>query len=75
MKSAVALANELSKESFDLVIFSNGIITTKERKQSSEGVELDLAVSYLSRFAFLKTWLASTSSSIGASRGIYIIIT
>jgi len=52
MKNASELASqELDLTCFDIVLFTNGITTTPVRKQTSEGVELDLAVSYLSRLA------------------------
>jgi NAD(P)-dependent dehydrogenase (short-subunit alcohol dehydrogenase family) len=55
MHSAEALANEVSQQwtQGDILVFTNGIFSTAERKVTEEGLELDLAVSYLSRMAFL----------------------
>lgn len=52
MRNAVELAKEVEAESLDAIVFTNGIFAAPERQVSSEGIELDLAVSYLSRFAF-----------------------
>lgn len=54
MKSAKGLAKDLAKEwaTLDAVVLTNGIISSPEREETSEGIEKDLAVSYLSRFVF-----------------------
>lgn len=52
MRNAVDLAKEVDAENLDAVIFTNGIFAARERQVSPEGIELDMAVSYLSRFAF-----------------------
>ena len=54
MKSAAALADEIDVAALDTIVFTNGIMAARERQVSAEGIELDLAVSYLSRFAFAR---------------------
>jgi NAD(P)-dependent dehydrogenase (short-subunit alcohol dehydrogenase family) len=43
-----------SVDSLDVILFTNGIVTKSTREASSEGIELDMAVSYLSRLVMLK---------------------
>lgn len=50
MKSAAA---ELPAEDLDMLIFTNGILPQKKRVVTSDGLEADLAVSYISRFVIL----------------------
>jgi len=52
MKTAAALADEIDVAGLDAIVFTNGIITNPVRQESGEGLELDMAVSYLSRLVF-----------------------
>lgn len=56
--SSAATAREtgaaLPAERFDLVVFTTGIITAPQREETAEGIERDMAISYLSRFAILR---------------------
>ena len=54
MKNAKALAEDVDVEKFDVIVFTNGILSRSKRTETPEGIEEDLAISYLSRFAFLK---------------------
>ena len=55
MKNAKDLVNEIdSGKAFDSIVFSNGITAPQERQVTEEGLEIDLAVSFLSRLAFMK---------------------
>ncbi len=53
MKDARRVAQELPAESLDILIFTTGIMAGRQRAESTEGIELDLAVSYLNRFVML----------------------
>ena len=53
MKGAKSLAEELDTD-FDLILFTTGIIAADTREESPEGIEMDMAVSYLSRLVVLK---------------------
>ena len=44
------VVNQLKGKKFDTVVFTVGIITRPELTRTAEGIEEDLAVSYLSRF-------------------------
>jgi len=55
MKNALALADEVDIAELDTVVFTNGIFANRSRQVNSEGIELDLAVSYLSRFVFVRS--------------------
>ena len=53
MKEAARLAKELMRqERFSYIMFTVGILAPPTRDESTEGIEIDLAVSYLSRLVF-----------------------
>ncbi|MFD3719679.1 SDR family NAD(P)-dependent oxidoreductase [Streptomyces sp. NPDC058674] len=54
MREAVRLGKELPAETYDVAFFSLGIMSAKTREETAEGIERDLAVSYLSRLAVLQ---------------------
>src|SRR5258707_10891459 len=54
MTEAVRVGRELPAESFDVVLFTTGIIAAKAREETREHVERDVAISYLSRLAVLQ---------------------
>jgi len=55
IKAADSLAtSDLDLNTFDIITFSNGIITASKRQETDEKIELDLAISYLSRYAIAK---------------------
>lgn len=54
MSEAVALGRELPVETADVVLFTSGIFAAKTRQETDEGLERDMATSYLSRFAALR---------------------
>jgi NAD(P)-dependent dehydrogenase (short-subunit alcohol dehydrogenase family) len=58
MKNAAALADDVATESFDTILFTNGIFAAPQRQETAEGVEFNLAVSYLSRFVFMERLMA-----------------
>ncbi|MFJ8026175.1 SDR family NAD(P)-dependent oxidoreductase [Streptomyces sp. NPDC096311] len=64
LREAVRLGEELDVESFDVAYFSLGILAAPEREETPEGIERDMAISYLSRFAVLK----GLSSRLGTAR-------
>jgi NAD(P)-dependent dehydrogenase (short-subunit alcohol dehydrogenase family) len=64
MKEAVRVGRELPAESFDLVLFTSGIIAAKTREETPEHVERDVAISYLSRLAVLQ----GLSPRLGSAR-------
>ena len=54
MKQAQRVAKELPAETLDMLFLSSGSGPSKQRVESSEGVEQDLAISYLSRFVTVR---------------------
>lgn len=49
MREVQRVAEELTPSSYDLVVFTTGIFAAPQRQQTSEGLERDMAVSYLNR--------------------------
>jgi NAD(P)-dependent dehydrogenase (short-subunit alcohol dehydrogenase family) len=64
MKEAIRVGRELPAESFDLVLFTTGIIAATSREETPEHVERDVAISYLSRLAILQ----GLSPRLGSAR-------
>ena len=64
MSEAVRVGRELPAESFDVVLFTTGIIAAKSREETTEHVERDVAISYLSRLAVLQ----GLSPRLGSAR-------
>lgn len=54
MGDAARVAGGVPVESADLLIFTAGIFAAPQRQETSEGIERDLAVSYLNRFVILR---------------------
>ncbi|MCL9849494.1 SDR family NAD(P)-dependent oxidoreductase [Ralstonia solanacearum P673] len=54
MREAQRVAALLPAETLDLVIFTTGIFAAPQRQETTEGIERDLAVSYLNRLVILR---------------------
>jgi len=54
MKQARRVAEELPVETLDMLIFTAGAGPGKHPVDSSEGIEIDVAISYLSRFVIVR---------------------
>jgi NAD(P)-dependent dehydrogenase (short-subunit alcohol dehydrogenase family) len=54
MRQAQRVGKELPAEILDLVIFTTGIMAARKREVTSEGIERDMAVSYLSRLVIVR---------------------
>ncbi len=66
MKEAARVGRELPAEEIDIVILTTGIIAAPKREETAEGLERDLAVSYLSRLALLR----ELASRLGKRRSV-----
>lgn len=55
MREAQRVAAALPAETLDMVIFTTGIFAAAQRQETAEGIERDLAVSYLNRLVILRT--------------------
>jgi hypothetical protein len=64
MSEAARVGRELPAESYDVVLFTTGIIAAKTREETPEHVERDMAISYLSRLAILQ----GLSPRLGSAR-------
>ena len=54
MREADRVARALPVEQLDLVVFTTGIFAAPKRQETAEGIERDMAVSYLSRLVILR---------------------
>src|SRR5580765_3205710 len=54
MREAERVAKALPAEQFDLVVLTTGIFAAPKRQETVEGLERDMAVSYLSRLVILR---------------------
>jgi NAD(P)-dependent dehydrogenase (short-subunit alcohol dehydrogenase family) len=54
MREAARIGEELSVDGLDLVVLTTGIFAAPKREETAEGIERDMAVSYLSRLALLR---------------------
>lgn len=64
MSEAQRAASLLPVEKLDLVIFTTGIFAAPQRQETSEGIERDLAVSFLNRMVILQ----AISPRLGSQR-------
>ena len=53
LKTAKKIAQDLPAESLNMIIMTQGIFTGRKRLVNEENIELDMAISYLSRFVIL----------------------
>jgi NAD(P)-dependent dehydrogenase (short-subunit alcohol dehydrogenase family) len=54
MAEAQRVAKQLPAETADVLLFTSGIFASPRRQESKEGLELDMAVSYLNRLVMLR---------------------
>jgi NAD(P)-dependent dehydrogenase (short-subunit alcohol dehydrogenase family) len=64
LSEAQRIADALPAEQIDLLIFTTGIFSSPRREITPEGIERDLATSYLNRFMMLR----SLASQLGSQR-------
>lgn len=68
IKNAKDLVGELDGlKTFDILVLSNGITAPQEKQVTEEGLEVDMAVSYLSRLALIKK--LQENGKFGSKRG------
>ncbi|MEM9067599.1 MAG: SDR family NAD(P)-dependent oxidoreductase [Myxococcota bacterium] len=67
------VASELPAEDLDLLVFTNGILSPKQRQTSEDGVEIDLAVSYLSRFVILRGVAERLGANLDARARVFVM--
>jgi NAD(P)-dependent dehydrogenase (short-subunit alcohol dehydrogenase family) len=54
MREAQRVGEALPAETLDLIIFTTGIMAGPKRQETAEGIERDMAISYLSRLVILR---------------------
>ena len=54
MREAQRVGNALPAEQLDLVVFTTGIFAAPKRQDTAEGIERDIAISYLSRLVVVR---------------------
>jgi len=54
LREAQRVAKSLPAEQLDLVVFTTGIFAASKRQETAEGLERDMAVSYLNRLVMLR---------------------
>ena len=64
MHEAKKVALKLGEESANLIIFTTGIFAAPKREVTSEGIERDLAVSYLSRLIIIEEIVAQLGKNL-----------
>jgi NAD(P)-dependent dehydrogenase (short-subunit alcohol dehydrogenase family) len=64
MREAQRVGSLLPAETLDLVIFTTGIFAAPKRQETAEGIERDMAVSYLSRLVMIR----EIASRLGKNR-------
>ncbi|KAJ3273399.1 hypothetical protein HDV01_004469 [Terramyces sp. JEL0728] len=65
MRDAAKLPSDIDLSKYDIAVFTNGIMPSGKRVETKEGIEIDMAVSCLSRFSILKYF---ATKKFGASR-------
>lgn len=68
MREARRIGETLEADDLDLVIFTTGIMAGPTREETSEGLERDLAISYLSRFVILRALAPRLGRSVGMGK-------
>lgn len=66
MRNAVALAAQLETD-YDVLLLTAGILAAPKRQETREGLERDMAVSYLSRLALLNAYVPRLASAPAGS--------
>jgi NAD(P)-dependent dehydrogenase (short-subunit alcohol dehydrogenase family) len=64
MREAKRVGEALPAETLDIVVFTTGIFAAPRRQETAEGIERDMAVSYLSRLVILR----ETAPRLAATR-------
>ena len=54
LREAERFAKALPAEELDLVVFTTGILPAPQREETAEGIERDMAISYLSRLVIVR---------------------
>ncbi len=75
MHEVQRIGHELTPAAYDLVMFTTGIFAAPQRQQTAEGLERDMAVSYLNRLVLthiLAPAMGGQGSRLGRPRLVYM---
>lgn len=64
MKTSLSIAKKLEAKNLDIVIMTQGIFSGRTKQVTEEGIELDMAVSHLSRFVILRHLVLSLGKNL-----------
>ncbi|EDO17519.1 hypothetical protein Kpol_1058p56 [Vanderwaltozyma polyspora DSM 70294] len=67
MKEAKKVVNQLDAENLTHLILTTGIIPNPKRQETDEGLEKDMAISYLSRYVILREIASKLGKNLPAS--------
>lgn len=76
IEKAKEIAKSIDVSKTDIVLFTTGIFAAKQREETSEGIEKDLAVSYLNRLAILRIIgpkFKPATNSLGFKPRVFVI--
>lgn len=73
MEMARSTAQSLKINGFDTVVFTVGITAGSKREESKEGIEMDNAVSFLSRYVMSEELIPSLKTSKGHKLRVFIM--
>ncbi|MFH4619848.1 oxidoreductase [Vibrio furnissii] len=73
MSEAARVADALPAEKLDAVIFTAGIFASPERQETSEGIERDMAVSYLNRLLMLERMASRLGKETNAIPRVFVM--
>ncbi|MEM8976026.1 MAG: SDR family NAD(P)-dependent oxidoreductase [Pseudomonadota bacterium] len=67
------VAQVLPAKEVNLLVFTTGILSSKRRETSSDGVEIDLAISYLSRYVILHGMAEQLGANLGTRSRVFVM--
>lgn len=76
IETATRVAEQIPTETLDILLFTTGILASKVREETAEGLERDMAVSYLNRLAMLKVMipkLKEKKNALGLSPRVFVM--
>lgn len=73
MSEASRVATLLPAENLDMLIFTNGIFAAPKREETKEGLERDMAISYLSRLVILQQVAPRLGSALSTKTRVFIM--
>ncbi|MEM6930236.1 MAG: SDR family NAD(P)-dependent oxidoreductase [Myxococcota bacterium] len=73
LREARSLAEDIPARHVELVILTTGVFATPQRTVTAEGIERDLAISYLSRFVLMRALAPRLGTSVEARPRVFVM--